>query len=219
MSAPIRSGTIIHSRAPLTVLGGDPGATTGLVLVHFPNRQNDGRPLWMGARIHGAVTIAKPTREGATHAELDILWRRKMIDAIRAFPFAGACDIVALEEPMDGGGSWAGAQGQKGKPQKRDTAFRLGAGYGALLAATAHTNANRWISFPVQAINGRRGWMQGSTRKDTLRAAEALMRNQMSHAGYRELLGRHAAMPDHILMALGVVSHLADYYLDYFPKP
>lgn len=220
---PVRSGAIMHSRAPLTILGGDPGAATGLVLVHFPNRQQDGRPLWLGAKIHGALTVNKPEREGATHAEIDILFRRKIMAAIATLPFAGAADIVALEEPLDGGAKYAAAMapGQesynKTRVEATGTQFRLGAAYGALLAATAHVRANRWISFPVKTTHGRRGWMQGS-RKNTLLASESLMRNQMSHAGYRELLGRHKKMPDHILMALGVVNHLVEYYTDYFPR-
>lgn len=217
----ILSGPIIHSTKPLTILGGDPGADTGVVLVHFPERKRDGTPLWLGAKIHGAACITKRDRAGATHAENDILYRRAILETLQGFPFKGYADIVALEEPLDGGGIYRAKPGQgqnEASHEKRETGFRLGAYYAALLAAAATaTSANRYVSFPVRSHRDRRGWMKGK-RADTLRAGEALLRSLMTREGYRDLQGKRKTMPEHIFMALGVVAHLVDYYLEYFPR-
>lgn len=227
----ITSGPIIHDpRRPLRVLGGDPGKTTGLVLVEFRERRSDGSPLWLGAKLLGAATVDRPERDGATEAERDVLFRRKLIDAIGEVlippttptTFIPAPDIVALEEPLDGGAIYSTAPSQEGgnaqTGQRRDTAFRLGAYYGALLAACAHLSPHRVISFPTRTHKGRRGWMRGN-RKNTLLACEALLRGLTSAEHYRSLQGpRNHKVPDHIFMALGVVNHLAEYYQDYFPR-
>jgi hypothetical protein len=216
--AAVASGSIIHSTQPLTILGGDPGKVAGIVLVHFPQRRADGAPLWDGARIHGTASVSVLDVDGATHAERDILFRRRIVAAIAEFPFAGAADVVALEEPLDGGLVYSKNPSQDQTGQQRDTGFRLGAYYALLQsAAVAAARPNRVISFPVRTHRGRRGWMR-SNRKNTLLASEGIMRTRMSAEGYRHEQGRNGKVPEHVFMALGVVNHLVEYWLDYFPR-
>lgn len=226
---PITSGPIIHHPTyPLRILGGDPGGDTGLALVEFTQRQRYGQPLWLHATLIAAEVVSAPARKGATHAELDIIFRRRIAETIRTM----ACehidrpevpiDIVALEEPLDGMARWAGQQRGKKGVEQRGSGFRLGAHYGALLAACATAaGANRYISFPTKTHHTRRGWMQGgkTRRGDTLRASDALLRGICgAHVSYLELHDKKGNIPEHLLMALGVVNHVVEYYLDYFPK-
>jgi len=228
----ITSGPIIHHPTyPLRVLGGDPGATTGLVLVEFRTRQRDGRPLWANAILYAATTVSKPTAAGATAAEIDILFRRDLITALkhlddnRTLHGESIADIVAMEEPFDGMAKWAGNQRKTPggeQIEQRGSGFRLGAHYGALVAAAATAiQANRYISFPGQTRGDRRGWMPRRTKREhILAASDALLRGIcgqfVSYVGLQR--GKKQAIPEHILMALGVVNHLVENYLDYFPQ-
>ena len=225
----IISGRALHDpRFPLRVIGGDPGSTTGLVEVEFRQRRDNGAPIWSGARLIGAATVSVPNEiAGATDAEYDIMFRREVISTLKRFdPSNGVVDIAALEEPLDGGQVYAAkrAQGQRqtgNTPiEARGTSFRIGAYYGALLAAvTAQSRPNRVISFPVKTFHDRRGWMS-SKRPNTLLACEALLKT-IARPDQVDAIRRPRTrkIPDDILMALGVINHLVEYYLDYFPRP
>jgi hypothetical protein len=211
---------LFHSGVPLFILGGDPGGTTGLVFVKFDTRKRDGTPLWLRAELLGHAAIAKPEQKDATPAELDILHRRKLVDRIIRITSGennASPDVVVLEEPLDGGGSWKGAQGQRG--QARDTAFRLGVHYANLLAASANTNALRYYSFPVQTRKGRRGWYPPSTtRASVLQRCTYIMQAITTPAQFRELPQEKtktwAGVSSHLLMALGVVNFFVEHYAE-----
>jgi hypothetical protein len=209
---------------PLRILGGDPGSATGIVVVEFPQRRSDGSPLWRDARLLGACTVAKSARAGATEAELDILFRRKLTTAIADIlapypgerPPFGVVDIVALEEPLDGMAGWAGNQpGKVAGPQKRSTPFRIGAAYAMLLAAaTIQARPSRAISFTVHNHKGRRGWMKGK-RENVLEASHVLLRSIAPYKQVEGLRKLDGSIPDHILMALGVVNFLVENYAEF----
>jgi hypothetical protein len=203
----------------LRILGGDPGAVTGLVVVEFPMRRRDGSPLWMHAKLRGHAVVGKPEQKGATPAELDILHRRKLAQAITDLNHI-ASDIVALEEPLDGGGSWKGAQGQRG--QRRDTAFRLGVHYANLLAAAAMvSHADRYVSFPVQTRGERRGWFPPRTKRgDVLQRCHMIMHSICTNEQWTALPKEKASglIVPHVLMALGVVNFLVEHYTETFPQ-
>jgi hypothetical protein len=208
---------IHHPTQPLLMLGGDPGGDTGLALVEFVSRRRDGAPLWINAKLQAFASVGKPERKGASPAELDILHRRHLAETISGMkPSNGYAHIVALEEPLDGAGFYS-AQGQGRRQQRRSTAFRLGVHYANLLAATAiATGANRYVSFPAQGREGRRGWMPPKTKRaDILQRCDTIIRSIMTPELYRSAYVH--GLDDHIRMAVGVINYVVTHYQQIFP--
>jgi hypothetical protein len=118
------------------------------------------------------------------------------------------------------GATFYDAQGQGGRAQQRDTAFRLGVHYANLLhACNKVCSLARFVSFPSKTVRKRRGWMGASRRADILRAAEFTLRATAKPEQIDPLRSvKDGALPEHILMAVGVVNHCVEYFTDYFPR-
>jgi hypothetical protein len=206
----------------MIIIGGDPGATCGIVAVQFPDAET---PHWRGARLLFTEVIHKPTRTTITAAENDVEYSRKIAAAVREHPEAVLAKFVALEEPLDGGKVYSTnpSQGQTG--QRRDTAFRLGVHYAALLRGVdAATECPRIISFPAKSQRGsiaRRGWMPPrGTRETAMAASNNILRAITTLAEFTKLpRDKDGNIVEHVLMAVGVVNHLLEYFTDYFPPP
>lgn len=184
----------------MLVIGIDPGATTGMVAFELPKF-----PLVDGGEWVGSAVVRAPTSLKLSPVERDVAMAERIAAPLHKWWHSTFGCAIVLEEPLEAAEVWRGQRGAR--PQKRGTAFRVGALYGlALGAVTAFLDdSTRVHSYPPTNHNGRMGWMQGRgrirKREDTL----ALMRLAAKALGTDE-----AALSEHELMALGVALFHAD---------
>lgn len=202
----------------MIILGADPGGESGIVIIDFMEFRR-GALSWDTAQLVNAFTVGKPSSKYATAAELDVLHRQRIADRITTAVGSRGVDFAAIEEPIDGA-SFYNAQQQRG--QARGTAFRLGVHYAALLHGIQDAaRPARVVSFPAKTSHGRRGWMGSSSRTTIMQAAELTLAsiNAKRAAGKFDIPRDGKGMiVEHVLMAVGVVNHLVEYFGEYFAR-
>lgn len=173
--------------AGLKVVGIDPGGTAGLVCLQVGARLI-GEPV----KVLGSVTVAHPGWKGATWPERDAQYGETMAKQLVEW----APDLVVLEEPADARIAWRGIA-----KQRQDTAFRLGAYYGAAVCA-ARRACPHLQSYPVTSYRGQAGWMSGfrGAGKESIRDAVMARVSYVLRAGGADTRD----WAEHQLMAAGV---------------
>lgn len=169
----------------MIVVGVDPGAETGLVALDVPPSRQVADSLWLGHAVFRSTE-----KQGLSHPERDANLYDRLVEWFRHWQ----ADVVVFEEPVDAATIWRGH-----RFQQRGTAFRLGAFYGLVVAAARQGSPSyvRLASYPVTNHNGRPGWMRGKkhdTILSNMQAVAQLIRPDLDPA-------------EHVLMALGVVTH------------
>lgn len=195
-----------------TVLGIDPGRSTGLYSVSIPTVshaltldefQRYGR--WLGNAV-----VALSNRESipltARYAEMAIKLAERTHDV--------QADLVVLEYPKDGMAKWSGGSG-------RGIEFSMGMFFGfALLACQPFVNYNvALVPVTSSKAKNRVGWMPKVTtikgnrrvthtqdRETTLRQCRAIAQSLGENAGLNcDFVENN--LSDHELMALGVLTY------------
>lgn len=167
----------------LRILGIDPGAHTGLILVEL----EEGWDLLNG-RFLRAETVNAPTKGKHDDTWVD----RRFMQAIETLVVAWRPDLVVMEDPSDGVGYWGGKV-----RTKRETSYRLGC-YKALVFAVLP------IDLPVfqYRVKGKKadiGWMTEHPNREM-----AIYRSKVLAGTIG--CGLPDALSEHCLMALGVIA-------------
>lgn len=200
-----------------TVVGIDPGSTTGLVALRIAGHKS--RPLDT-ARWQGNAALATAHRLHRSDAEN----RAALFVRVRDWLNVYAPAHVVIEEPSDATPRWNRQGGESGAAAT-GTLFLLGAHFGLVLAAAQSCiSLPRIYTYQVQGSKrkGKEGWMprgQGGRpmRRDLLLGA---LRTEARQHFYRPLDGVLPAPPkdrntldatsvlsDHELMAYGVLCY------------
>lgn len=171
----------------MRVLGCDPGANTGMVLVEIP----DNWDILKGRLLH-AETVTARTDPGRPKADSD----RDFLGRLRGTIQRLKPHMAVVEDPSDAAPYW-GARGREGKQTARGSMYRLGVYKGLLFAALA-PEVGAIAEYLVDGKGDRPGWMKtdhGSKKVALARmGALALRLGPCPHS-------------EHILMALGVLAH------------
>lgn len=173
------------------ILGVDPGASTGLVLVDLPRF-----PLLDGGRIVKHTVVRRPgkSKKNPTEAARDVAFFWLLEGSVYDWPDAA---VTVIERPADQTGF--------GKLQARGTAFALGSAYAIVLCALTYPETEI-VSYPVLDFHGEPGWMQGRgasarRREQTLAYVQQMLASQTLKA--TDLL---VDWTEHELMALCLIA-------------
>lgn len=174
----------------MLILGCDPGASTGLVLVWA----EAGRLVEILDRA--TITRKKATAEGyARHVVAIRDWLdRSPVGVERATLRAQWPDAIAVEDPTTMPDSWHGEG--RGRNVSRGVGAKIGAAYGCLLGALATSPVTREVPITAYPV---RVWMTGlfgrAKREDIYRLLAAMARTLTPET-----------LPEDQLAALGVAA-------------
>lgn len=180
----------------MRVLGLDPGASTGAVLVELPDN-------WqlLSGKVVRTKTITPPTSV-KSGAEKDRGFHERCVELVTLW----RPSIVVMEDPSDGAAYWGG-----NGPKKRGTDYRLGVYKGLLFSALLPLNIPI-IEYRVKGDSAKRrqsrgaqadiGWMaeHGKASSDKILRDLRLVLDQMG-------VPPHIVWSEHCLMAFGVLYH------------
>ena len=184
------------------VVGIDPAAHTGIVLVHVPPDLAVERcRLLASDRLTFSVSkFLSPAGRDITLLQRVNAWLSDHLGV------AAMTDEwhVAIEEPIGWTPAW-----NKGDKTQRMTggAFRLGVAYGLVLGGVMAMAPSRVAAYPPTNFHGRKGWMGGGKRDRILNSCAQLWRDaaQRTTLPPEQADWRSDAPSEDELMALGVV--------------
>lgn len=176
----------------MRLLGCDPGANTGLILLEVPETWNI-----LEATLLHAETIVSRTDPARPRADSD----RDFLSRLRSAIARLRPHVAVVEDPSDAAPYW-GAKARGGQQTARGSMYRLGVYKGLLFAALAG-EVHAIAEYQVDGTKEKPGWMKADhgSRKVALVRMGALA----THLRVHELgAGKHT---EHVLMALGVLHH------------
>jgi hypothetical protein len=190
------------------VVGIDPAAKTGLVVVRVPSDLALERCALLAS---GRITF--DTSKFLTPPQRDYTLQCRVNDWIYAHALGGHPKLVlpglgdvpewhvAIEEPVSISTRWISKR--RGTPdiEGTGTAFRLGVAYGLVLSGVTPLLPTRIDAYPPTPYHGRTGWMGGGRRDRVLATCQLLWRDMAARGGC------DTEPNEDTLMALGVVTY------------